>query len=118
VNSFADMIFCAATIKWIKSELIGKGSFGRVYLAFNITTNEMLAVKQVELPKTVSDMEDQRQINIVNSLKGERETLAMLDHPNIVQYLGFEETEEFFSMYANVFLGYISHVLSHTGFFF
>ena len=36
--------------KWVKGELIGKGTYGRVYLALNATTGEMIAVKQVELP--------------------------------------------------------------------
>lgn len=87
-----------ATIKWVKGELIGKGTYGRVFLALNVTTGEMLAVKQVEMPQTISDQDDVRQVSIVNALKAERETLEQLDHPNIVQYLGFEQTSEFFSV--------------------
>jgi len=34
----------------------------------------------------------------VQALKMESETLKDLDHPNIVQYLGFEETPTFLSM--------------------
>jgi len=34
----------------------------------------------------------------VKALKLESETLKDLDHPNIVQYLGFEETMDNFSM--------------------
>ncbi|KAJ7900257.1 MAP kinase [Mycena olivaceomarginata] len=64
-----------ATFKWVRGELIGRGTYGRVYLALNATTGEMIAVKQV-----------------VQALKDESETLRVLDHPNIVQYLGFEET--------------------------
>ena len=36
--------------KWVKGDLIGKGTYGRVYLALNATTGEMIAVKQVEMP--------------------------------------------------------------------
>lgn len=58
----------------------------------------MIAVKQVEMPQTAADREDQRQISVVEALKSESETLKDLDHPHIVQYLGFEETPNFLSM--------------------
>jgi len=86
------------TFKWVRGELIGKGTYGRVYLALNATTGEMIAVKQVELPQTASDKNDSRQHTVVQALKSESETLRDLDHPNIVQYLGFEETPANLSM--------------------
>jgi hypothetical protein len=87
-----------AIFKWVRGELIGKGTYGRVYLALNATTGEMIAVKQVEIPQTASDWEDHRQVTVVEALKTENETLKDLDHPYIVQYLGFEETPMFLSM--------------------
>ena len=92
------MTLPVAIFRWVRGELIGKGTYGRVYLALNATTGEMIAVKQVEIPKTESDRGDSRQINVVEALKMESETLKDLDHPNIVQYLGFEETPDFLSM--------------------
>ena len=82
----------------MRGELIGKGTYGRVYLALNATTGEMIAVKQVEIPRTASDKDDSRQVTVVEALKLESETLKDLDHPNIVSYLGFEETPTFLSM--------------------
>ena len=64
----------------------------------NAHTGEMIAVKQVELPQTPSDKNDNRQATVVQALKMESETLKDLDHPNIVQYLGFEETPTNLSM--------------------
>ena len=87
-----------ATFKWVRGELIGQGTYGRVYLALNATTGEMIAVKQVELPRTASDKNDSRQHAVVQALKMESETLKDLDHPHIVQYLGFEETPSNLSM--------------------
>jgi len=89
--------------KWVRGELIGKGTYGRVYLALNATTGEMIAVKQVEIPQTASDKNDTRQAVYVKALKSESETLKDLDHPNVVQYLGFEETPNFLS----IFLEYV-----------
>jgi serine/threonine protein kinase len=87
-----------AIFRWVRGEMIGKGTYGRVYLALNATTGEMIAVKQVEMPRTASDKSDSRQVSVVEALKLESETLKDLDHPNIVQYLGFEETPTFLSM--------------------
>jgi len=83
--------------------LIGKGTYGRVYLALNATAGEMIAVKQVELPKTVSDQNDIRQKQVVDALVSESDTLKDLDHPNIVQYLGFEKSED----HLSIFLEYV-----------
>ncbi|KAF8527883.1 kinase-like protein [Hysterangium stoloniferum] len=89
--------------KWIKGDLIGKGTYGRVYLALNATASEMIAVKQVEVPKTASDQNDSRQMQVVEALISESDTLKDLDHPNIVQYLGFERSAD----HLSIFLEYV-----------
>lgn len=89
-----------AIFKWVRGELIGRGTYGKVYVALNATTGEMIAVKQVEIPRTEADRKDTRQITVVEALKLESETLKDLDHPHVVQYLGFEETPRFLSMYV------------------
>jgi len=93
----------SAVFKWVKGDLIGKGTYGRVYLALNATTGEMIAVKQVELPTTASDRDDVRQKGMVTALKAEISTLKDLDHPHIVSYLGFEETRQ----HLSIFLEYV-----------
>ncbi|KAF7347894.1 MAP kinase kinase kinase mkh1 [Mycena venus] len=108
------------TFKYVLGELVGKGSYGRVYLALNANNGELMAVKRVEIPRTASDRTDPRQLEMVEALKFESETLKVpftfhstyrvsrtfpkyLEHPNIVQYLGFEETSET----LNIFLEYV-----------
>jgi hypothetical protein len=63
-----------------------------------VTTGEMIAVKQVEMPRTASDLQDQRQKAVIDALRFESATLKDLDHGNIVQYLGVEQTSEYLSM--------------------
>ncbi|ODQ59929.1 hypothetical protein WICANDRAFT_83940 [Wickerhamomyces anomalus NRRL Y-366-8] len=87
---------------WIRGELIGKGTFGNVYLALNVTTGEMIAVKQVLAPERVS--ENAKVPEVIEALRSEVETLKDLDHLNIVQYLGFEKTEKEY----NLFLEYVA----------
>ncbi|KAJ6582053.1 kinase-like domain-containing protein [Mycena capillaripes] len=85
------------TFKWVRGELIGQGMYGQVYLALDATMGEMIAIRQVEKPRTPSD-------TVVEALKLEIDTLKVLDHPNIIKYLGFEETPT----NLNMFLEYVS----------
>lgn len=87
-----------AVCKWVRGELIGKGTYGRVYLALNATTGEMIAVKEVDIPKNNARRGEQWKTTVVEALKVEGKTLKDLDHPNIVQYLGFEQTPDFLHM--------------------
>ncbi|KAF7374439.1 MAP kinase kinase kinase mkh1 [Mycena sanguinolenta] len=91
------------TFKYILGKMIGKGSYARVYLALNANNGELMAVKRVETPQTVSDRADLQQLEMAEVLKFERKILEDLEHPNIVQYLGFEETPYTF----NIFLEYV-----------
>lgn len=88
---------------WIKGEMIGKGSFGAVYLCLNVTTGEMMAVKQVEVPKYGS--QNEQIIHTVEALRAEMSTLKNLDHLNIVQYLGFEAKDNMNSLFLEYVAG-------------
>ncbi|KAF9976218.1 hypothetical protein BGZ65_007922 [Modicella reniformis] len=92
------------TFQYLKGGLIGRGSFGRVYHAFNLDTREMIAIKQVDLPQTLSERNSDRLKTSVEALFSEMEVLKDLDHENIVQYLGFAQNDET----ANIFLEYVS----------
>lgn len=69
-----------------------------MYVALNTTTGEMNAVKQVEIPRTEDDRNNSRRVTAVEALRLESEILKDLDHQNVVQYLGFEETPIVLSM--------------------
>lgn len=92
------------TFKWMKGQLIGKGTFGRVYLGMNITTGELIAVKQVEVNPKAAGSDKDKIKELVKSLDQEIDTMQHLDHANIVQYLGCEKKEYSIS----IFLEYIS----------
>jgi mitogen-activated protein kinase kinase kinase len=88
--------------KWMKGALIGRGTFGDVYLGLNPISGELMAVKQVELPVENSATEEQKK-SMVNALRREIDLLRDLEHDNIVQYLGFQTDESYFC----IFLEYV-----------
>lgn len=90
--------------QWAKGELIGQGTYGKVYLALNVTTSEMLAMKQVDVPKIMGDPNDAMKAT-VNALYLEIETMKDLDHENIVQYLGWHQNDA--EGYICIFLEYV-----------
>ncbi|POS84998.1 hypothetical protein EPUL_002772 [Erysiphe pulchra] len=93
-----------ATFRWFKGQLIGKGTYGRVYLGMNATTGEFLAVKQVEVSAKAAGYDKDKMREMVAALDQEIDTMQHLDHANIVQYLGCERKETSIS----IFLEYIS----------
>ncbi|KAI8976486.1 kinase-like domain-containing protein [Pilobolus umbonatus] len=102
---------------WMKGSLIGRGTFGDVYLGLNPTNGELMAVKQVELPVENSATEERKRL-MVDSLRREVELLKDLDHENIVQYLGSKSEENYFSIFLEyVPGGSVAGLLSSYGAF-
>lgn len=92
-------------MQWMRGELIGRGSFGRVYHALNVAAGEWIAVKEVDLPKTESDKLNAKMRDSVDALYREISLLKDLDHDNIVQYLGYDHDEE--EGHIHIFLEYV-----------
>ncbi|KAG5985175.1 hypothetical protein E4U55_000811 [Claviceps digitariae] len=92
------------TFRWFKGQLIGKGTYGRVYLGMNATTGDFLAVKEVEVNAKAAGGDKSKMREMVAALDQEIDTMQHLDHDNIVQYLGCERKETSIS----IFLEYIS----------
>ncbi|CEP11976.1 hypothetical protein [Parasitella parasitica] len=105
-------------LQWIRGELIGKGSFGRVYHALNVEAGEWIAVKQVDLPTTKADYANPQLRETKDALFREISLLEDLDNEYIVQYLGYDVDEN--EGHINIFLEYvpggsIASCLSKTG---
>ncbi|KAI3462771.1 hypothetical protein Pfo_019434 [Paulownia fortunei] len=80
--------------QWRKGKLIGRGTFGSVYVASNRETGALCAMKEVEiLPDDSKSAESMRQ------LEQEIKVLSHLKHPNIVQYYGSEIVGDKFYIY-------------------
>ncbi|KHO00773.1 MAP kinase kinase kinase Ste11 [Metarhizium album ARSEF 1941] len=90
--------------QWMKGALIGKGSFGSVYLALHAVTGELLAVKQVQMPAPgATGQSETRKRGMIEALNREMNLLRDLRHPNVVQYLGCSSSSD----RLNIFLEYV-----------
>ncbi|EPS67034.1 mitogen activated protein kinase kinase kinase kkk 3, partial [Genlisea aurea] len=92
--------------KWRKGRLLGKGTFGQVYLGFNNENGQMCAIKEV---KVISD--DQSSKESLRQLNQEITLLRPLAHPNIVRYYGSDLSEETLSVYLEYVSGGSIHKL-------
>ena len=72
------------TIRWQQGQFIGGGTFGTVYLAFNLDSGGLMAVKEIRLQDSGSTP------GLYKQIKDEMQVMSMLSHPNIVEYYGIE----------------------------
>ncbi|KAL8141627.1 hypothetical protein V2J09_014659 [Rumex salicifolius] len=92
--------------KWKKGRLIGRGTFGEVYLGFNSETGEMCAMKEVTI---FSD--DAKSIECAEQIGQEILLLSSLRHSNIVQYYGSESVDDKLYIYLEYVSGGSVHKL-------
>ncbi|CAK7354902.1 unnamed protein product [Dovyalis caffra] len=119
--------------KWKKGKLLGRGTFGHVYLGFNSGSGQMCAIKEVRvISDDLSSKECLKQLNQILQMQthfpldvlaiadvflttapGQQEInlLSQLSHPNIVRYYGSELSEETLSVYLEYVSGGSIHKL-------
>ncbi|CAD7923185.1 unnamed protein product [Amoebophrya sp. A25] len=89
--------------RWIKGDPLGCGSLGTAFRAFDVSTGQMLAVKEISL----QDATEETRL----SLQQELDSYKNLKHPSIVSYLGHEvlrdhQTSDSSSLY--IYLEYMA----------
>eukprot|EP01062_Namystynia_karyoxenos_P018588 TRINITY_DN16940_c0_g1_i2.p1 TRINITY_DN16940_c0_g1~~TRINITY_DN16940_c0_g1_i2.p1 ORF type:complete len:1118 (+),score=74.00 TRINITY_DN16940_c0_g1_i2:136-3489(+) len=70
-------------LSWTKGKLLGSGTFGKVYQAFDNSTGRMLAVKEVIITGQ----------NVIKELTKELEVFKKVKHPFIVRYEGLDRVK-------------------------
>lgn len=71
---------------WQKGELIGAGSYGKVYRCIDAISGEIIAVKEIKIRRGSNSKQ------LVGAVSQELKVLSTLEHPNIIRYLGAEYT--------------------------
>jgi mitogen-activated protein kinase kinase kinase len=72
------------SIRWQQGRFIGAGAFGSVYLAVNLDSGSLMAVKEIKFQE-LSGLP-----NLYSQIKDELSVMEMLHHPNVVEYYGIE----------------------------
>ncbi|THH21009.1 hypothetical protein EW146_g466 [Bondarzewia mesenterica] len=72
------------SIRWQQGRFIGSGAFGSVYLAVNLDSGSLMAVKEIKFQE-VSGLP-----NLYTQIRDELRVMEMLHHPNVVEYYGIE----------------------------
>ncbi|KAF2324421.1 hypothetical protein GH714_013874 [Hevea brasiliensis] len=98
--------------QWQKGKLIGRGTYGSVYVGTNLETGALCAMKEVDI---IPD--DPKSAECIKQLEQEIRLLQHLKHPNIVQYYGTEIVDDHFYIYLEyVYPGSISRYFrEHCG---
>ncbi|KAL7996538.1 putative protein kinase [Plasmopara halstedii] len=82
-------------IQWKRGELIGEGTFGKVYKGLNIVTGELFALKEIEI--RCSPNIDQ--VTQMQKLGEEISLMNNLNHKHIVRYKGSHQTKNYFYIF-------------------
>ncbi|KAH9692688.1 mitogen-activated protein kinase kinase kinase 5 [Citrus sinensis] len=80
--------------QWQKGKLIGRGTFGSVYIGTNRETGASCAIKEVDI---IPD--DPKSAECIKQLEQEIKVLGHLKHENIVQYYGSEVVDDHLYIY-------------------
>lgn len=86
-------------VEWVKTKLLGQGSFGSVYQAIDSQLGTPITVKQIPISGLDATSREER----IENLRTEIELLSNLTHPNIVKFYGSSLDENF----INIFLEYV-----------
>ncbi|KAI0243221.1 Suppressor of Sensor Kinase (SLN1) [Massospora cicadina] len=71
-------------MRWQQGKFLGAGTFGTVYLAVNLDSGDLMAVKEFRFPDPA------QLLSLYKSIKEEMSVMQILHHPNIVNYFGIE----------------------------
>lgn len=88
-------------------QIIGTGTFAKVYLAVNKKTKVKIAIKKIKI-------EDNQKI--INLAKEEIIIMSKLQHPNILSYLGVSHNDKYLHIYTEYINdGSISNIIKKYG---
>jgi serine/threonine protein kinase len=85
--------------RWKQGKLLGRGGFGSVYEALDMSTGKLVACKQLV---TAEWNQTPNLKKMVESLEIEIKMLQKLRHPNVVAYIDTERTIDKFNLYIEL----------------
>eukprot|EP01080_Neovahlkampfia_damariscottae_P005360 gene5360-9168_t len=86
-------------IQAVLGDLLGSGAFGKVFLGMNTMNGSLIAIKQIPIKGSKN-----KKNSILKDVINEINLMKILNHENIVRYLGAETVDE----YLHIYLEYVS----------
>lgn len=77
-----------APFRWEKKADLGKGTFGNIYSAENLSNNSLVFVKEVKIFSNDPELEEKK--DTIRALMVTIDGIKAFNHENIVPYLGYE----------------------------
>lgn len=100
VTLSADAAVRGAQFKWVRGEVVGRGTMGSVFRALDQETGSIFAAKEVLINQS-----DDKDNKLRHDLENEINILRHLEHPNIVRYLGHDCIEDSLYVYMEYMPG-------------
>ncbi|KAI8819541.1 uncharacterized protein EV422DRAFT_497758, partial [Fimicolochytrium jonesii] len=97
------------SFRWQQGKFLGGGSFGSVYMAINLETADLMAVKEIRFTDVTSLETVQR------AIKDEMNVLQLLHHPNIIEYYGVEVHRDKLYIFMEYCPQSIAQLIDHGG---
>jgi mitogen-activated protein kinase kinase kinase len=86
----------AVSMRWQQGKFLASGASGSVYVAVNLDTGALMAVKEIRLQDTNTKKQ------MAKSIRDEMSVLEVLNHPNVVSYYGIEIHRDNWYLLQNV----------------
>lgn len=97
------------SLRWQQGKFLGGGGYGSVYMAFNLDTGDLMAVKEIRF-QDVSSFE-----SLMSTVKEEMNVLKILHHPHIIEYYGVEVHRDKLYIFMEYCPQSLANVLEHDG---
>jgi serine/threonine protein kinase len=75
---------------YVFQEILGQGQYGQVYRGINLKTDEVVAIKQMNIEKF------KKIPKLYDFIKNEIDILSQIDHPNVIRFIEILRTSNNF----------------------
>merc|ERR1712194_889235 len=110
ISDTSRVVKCSSR-SWLRGEVLGRGALGTVFKARDQQTQQLIAVKEVQI-----DQRQEIEMEFRRALENEIEINEGLTHPHVVTYFGHDYTDSVLYVYLEFMPGgSLAHALSSFG---
>ncbi|XP_041474898.1 mitogen-activated protein kinase kinase kinase 1-like isoform X1 [Lytechinus variegatus] len=84
------------SVNWTKGAILGTGAFSSCYMARDVKTGTLMAVKQISFCRNNAEDQEETMEEIIKEIK----LMATFDHPHIVRLMGATQHDGHFNVFV------------------